>query len=67
MPTANKAKGVFDSGKTYSYHIKAVLSYGQSAKSSASFKLIFKRDTNDKRYDFEAESPRLASTWPCVR
>lgn len=61
MPSANKARGVFESGKTVSYHIKAVSSYGQSAKSSASFKLIFKRDAGDKRYDFEAESARLAS------
>ena len=60
MPSANKAKGVFDSGKTYSYHIKAVSSYAQSTKSSASFKLIFKRDAGDKRYDLEAETAREA-------
>ena len=61
MPTANKARGVFDSGKTVSYHIKAVLSYAQSAKASTTFKIVFKRDAGDKRYDFEAESPREAS------
>jgi target of rapamycin complex 2 subunit MAPKAP1 len=61
MSSANKARGYFDSGKTVSYHIKAVSSYGQSAKSSASFKIIFRRDAGVKRYDFEAESAKEAS------
>lgn len=62
MPSANanKARKVFDNGKTVSYHVKSVVSCSQSAKNSASFKIIFKRDGGDKRYDFEAESPKLA-------
>lgn len=60
MPSANKAKGVFDSGKTYSYHIKSVHSV-QRSKASANFKLVFRRDMGDKRYDFEAESEQVAS------
>jgi len=60
MPSANKAKGVFDSGKTYSYHIKSVHSV-QSSKASANFKLVFRRDMGDKRYDFEAESAQAAN------
>ncbi|KAI5120675.1 hypothetical protein M0805_006964 [Coniferiporia weirii] len=58
MPSANKARGVFDSGKTASYHIKSVAKCSQSA---ASFKIIFRRDVGEKRYDFEAESARLAA------
>lgn len=60
MPSANKARGVFDSGKTVLYNIKSVVSCSQSSKASSSFKLIVKRDGGDKRYDFEAESSRLA-------
>ena len=63
MPSANKARGVFDSGKTVSYHIKSIVNCSQSAKSSASFKIIFRRDGGDKRYDFEAESARQASEY----
>ena len=63
MPSANKAKGVFDSGKTYSYHIKSVVTCLQSSKTSASFKLVFRRDGGDKSYDFEAESVKAASTY----
>lgn len=55
MPSANKARNVFDSGKTVSYHIKSVVNCSQSTKESPSFKLIFKRDGGDKRYDFEAD------------
>ncbi|EJD01500.1 SIN1-domain-containing protein [Fomitiporia mediterranea MF3/22] len=61
MPSANKARGVFDSGKTVSYHIKSVVNCSQSGKGSATFKIIFRRDGGDKRYDFEAESARLAT------
>lgn len=59
MPT-NKAKGVFDSAKTASYHIKSFAGVQQSAKTSSIFKLIITRGSTNKRYDFEAESPRLA-------
>ncbi|KAK0207957.1 stress-activated map kinase interacting protein 1-domain-containing protein [Desarmillaria ectypa] len=57
MPSTNKAKAVFDNGKTYSYHIKSIVDCQQSTKSSNIFKLVL---TGNKRYDFEAESPRLA-------
>ena len=60
MPSANKARGVFDSGKTVSYNIKSVVNCSQSSKASSNFKLIVKRDGGDKRYDFEAESSRIA-------
>ncbi|KAJ7221864.1 stress-activated map kinase interacting protein 1-domain-containing protein [Mycena haematopus] len=53
LPTANKAtKAVFDSGKHVSYHIRSIADCQQSTKSSAIFKL--------KRYDYEAESAKLA-------
>ena len=57
MPSANKARGVFDSGKTASYNIKSV---SKCSSSGSSFKIIFKRDVGEKRYEFEAENPRTA-------
>ena len=63
MPQANKAKNVFESGKTASYDIKSVVAVQQSGKNSATFKLIVPRDAErHKRYEFEAETPRLAGT-----
>jgi hypothetical protein len=67
MPSTNKAmKAVFDSGKTSSYHIKSIADVQQSAKTSSIFKLILSRGGSNKRYDFEAESPRLAGGYLCV-
>jgi len=61
MPSTNKAKqAVFDSGKTSSHHIKSIADCQQSAKTSSVFKLVLSRGGANKRYDFEAESPRLA-------
>lgn len=66
MPPAKRAKGVFDSGKTSSYHIKSIAACAQSNKNSPIFKLLLTRaatGATSKRYDFEAESPKLAGTW----
>lgn len=65
MPSANKARAVFDSGKTTSYHIKSIADCQQSAKSSALFKIILHRGagTGNKRYDFEAENPKIACAY----
>lgn len=60
MPSTNKARVVFDSGKTSSYHIKSIADCQQSGKTSSIFKLILNRAAGNKRYDFEAESPKLA-------
>ncbi|TDL19644.1 SIN1-domain-containing protein [Rickenella mellea] len=60
MPVANRAR-VFDSVKTTSYRVKDITDCVQSAKNSSTFKMIVKRDGGDKRYDFEAESPKIAS------
>lgn len=61
MPSANRAaKAVFDSGKTVSFHIKSITQCQQSAKSSTLFKIIVQRDSGSKRYDFEADTPKLA-------
>lgn len=58
-----KAKHVFDSGKTSSYHLKSVVTCSQSSKNSATFKLIVHSGADrNKRYEFEAESPKLAGT-----
>ena len=59
MPSASKAKAVFDHGKTSSYHIKSIADCQQSQKSS-SFKLVLNRASGNKRYDFEADTPKLA-------
>ncbi|KJA14847.1 hypothetical protein HYPSUDRAFT_208357 [Hypholoma sublateritium FD-334 SS-4] len=61
MPSTNKARVVFDSGKTSSYHIKSIADCQQSGKTSSIFKLILNRAAGNKRYDFEAESPKLAA------
>ncbi|EGO03414.1 hypothetical protein SERLA73DRAFT_174884 [Serpula lacrymans var. lacrymans S7.3] len=60
MPSTNKAKAVFDSGKTTSFHIKSVVGCQQSTKSSTIFKIVVQRDSRNKRYDFEADTPKLA-------
>ncbi|KAG2140578.1 stress-activated map kinase interacting protein 1-domain-containing protein [Suillus clintonianus] len=60
MPSTNRAKAVFDSGKTVSFHIKSIIQCQQSAKSSTLFKIIVQRDSGSKRYDFEADTPKLA-------
>ena len=63
MPTTNKgAKAVFDSGKTSSYHIDSVVSF-QSGKSSSAFRMVVLRDGGNKRYEFEAESAKIASAF----
>jgi hypothetical protein len=62
MPSSNKAKNVFDSGRTSSYHIKTIVDCQQSSKSSSTFKLVLTRGGGTtKRYDFEAENPKMAS------
>lgn len=61
MPQTNKAKNVFESGKTASYDIKSIVTVQQSGKNSATFKIVVPRDAGrKKRYEFEAESPKLA-------
>ncbi|KAI1798390.1 stress-activated map kinase interacting protein 1-domain-containing protein [Ganoderma leucocontextum] len=62
IPTVTKAKHLFDSGKTSSYHLKSVVACQQSSKNSATFKLVVHSDADrNKRYEFEAESPKLAA------
>ena len=58
MPSATKA--LLDSLKTSSYHIRTVVKCNLSKKASASVKLIVRRESGDKRYDFEAENAQLA-------
>ncbi|TBU24321.1 stress-activated map kinase interacting protein 1-domain-containing protein [Dichomitus squalens] len=61
IPTVTKAKHVFDSGKTSSYHLKSVVACQQSSKNSSTFKLVVHSGADrNKRYEFEAESPKLA-------
>jgi len=62
MPTTNKAaKAVFDSGKTSSYHINSVVSCQSGKSSSSAFRIVVHRDGGNKRYEFEAESAKLAN------
>ncbi|KAK2459608.1 hypothetical protein APHAL10511_008363 [Amanita phalloides] len=56
MPS-NRAKAVFDTAKTTSHHIKSIVQCKQSTKMTSLFKLIL----SDRRYDFEAESPKAAA------
>jgi hypothetical protein len=61
MPSASKARtAMFEHQRTSSYHVRSIAAVQQSSKSSATFKLIVHRETGAKRYEFEAESPRLA-------
>jgi len=62
IPMSNKAKHVFDSGKTPSFHLSSVVACQQSRKNSSTFKLVVMSDAErTKRYDFEAESPKMAN------
>ncbi|KAJ3729604.1 stress-activated map kinase interacting protein 1-domain-containing protein [Lentinula raphanica] len=61
MPSTNKAAKVFDSGRTISYHIKTIVDCQQSLKTPNNFKLVYSRAGGDKRYVFEAETPKLAN------
>ena len=65
MPITHRAKHVFESGKTSSYHLKNVVACQQSSKNSSTFKLIVRGNAErNKRYDFEAESSKLAGMYP---
>lgn len=58
MPATNNG------GKTYSYHIKAIAACEQSTKYTSIFKLVLHRTArSQRRFDFEAETPKLASAW----
>ncbi|KAI5991140.1 hypothetical protein EDD15DRAFT_2449123 [Pisolithus albus] len=46
-------------GKTVSFHVKSVVVCQQSQKSASLFKIIVQRDSRNKRYDFEADTPNL--------
>ncbi|KZT22772.1 SIN1-domain-containing protein [Neolentinus lepideus HHB14362 ss-1] len=61
MPSAHRAKAVFESGKTSSYKIDSVSKCKQSSKSSSTFKFVVQQDGRMKRYDFEAESSKAAA------
>ena len=57
------AKAVFDSGKTWSYHIKSISEVQQSSKSPSMFKVVLNRAGGVKRYYFEAENAKAASAY----
>lgn len=62
MPS-NRAKAVFDNAKTSSYHINSIAQCKQSMKMTSVFKFVLNsRAGGIKRYDFEAENPKLAGT-----
>ena len=59
MPAGTR--GLLDSVKTSSYHIKSVVFCKQNKKPpTSSVKLIVWRDGGNKRYDFEAEDSKKA-------
>ncbi|RIA85683.1 stress-activated map kinase interacting protein 1-domain-containing protein [Glomus cerebriforme] len=59
MPSETRT--MFESMKTSSYHITSVMSCKANKKSPSSFKLEIFRDSGTKTYDFEAESPKVAT------
>ena len=61
MPSAKRATGMLENDRTSSYHIHSIVACQRSAKSSSSFKLVGRRDGGTKRYDFEADNPKVAS------
>ncbi|KAJ9103924.1 hypothetical protein QFC21_002387 [Naganishia friedmannii] len=56
MPTDTRA--FFDSMKTSSFHATSITACKQYAKSPSSLRIVVWRDGTEKRYEFEAESPR---------
>ncbi|KAJ9123570.1 hypothetical protein QFC24_003785 [Naganishia onofrii] len=56
MPTDTRA--FFDSMKTSSFHATSITACKQYGKTPSSFRIIVWRDGAEKRYEFEAESPR---------
>ncbi|KAI7859145.1 stress-activated map kinase interacting protein 1-domain-containing protein [Circinella umbellata] len=53
-------KGMFDSVKTTSFHVNAVISCKQSKKAPANFKITVLKDQSHKAYDFEAMNGKEA-------
>ncbi|KAK7031268.1 Component of a membrane-bound complex containing the Tor2p kinase [Paramarasmius palmivorus] len=64
LPTSSNkaAKAMFDNGRTTSFHIKSISECQQSTKSPYTFKLVLNRASGDKRYYFEAETPKVKSS-----
>ena len=58
---ASDNKGLFDAGRTSSFHISLCKECKMSKRSAASFKIVVQKDRYDKRYDFEAENAQAAS------
>lgn len=61
LPPENN-RGVFEAGKTTSYHASAILECRVSKRSKGSFKILVQKDRRVKRYDFEGESARQVGT-----
>ncbi|KAI5478231.1 stress activated MAP kinase interacting protein Sin1 [Pseudohyphozyma bogoriensis] len=57
---ATDSRGHFDGGRTSSFHISNIHECKVSRRAPNSFKLLVQKDRVDKRYDFEAESPKQA-------
>lgn len=55
------SKGMLSGGRTSSFHISNVHACKVSRRAPSSFKLLVQKDRVDKRYDFEADSPKAAA------
>lgn len=55
------SKGMFDGGRTSSYHISNVRECRVSKRAPATFKLLVQKDRVEKRYDFEADNAKAAN------
>lgn len=61
MPSTTDNKGMFEGGRTTSFHISMVHDCKVSRRAPATFKMLVTKNGHEKRYDFEAESPKQAS------
>jgi hypothetical protein len=61
LPAENR--GMFDVGKTISYHVSAIVECRVSKRSKNNFKVLVQKDRRVKRYDFEGESVKQTGTF----
>lgn len=58
MPSDTKS--MFEAGRTTSYHISTLIECKLSRRAPTSFKILVQKHRTEKRYDFEAETPKQA-------
>lgn len=61
MPSASDNKGLFEGGRTSSFHISMVRDCKVSRRAPTTFKMLVQKGGHDKRYDFEAADSKEAA------